>query len=379
VNENRRLIWTLYPSYLLIIIVSLTAVTWFASYSARNLFLKQVESDLEIRAHLFENQIRSYLDPLDQEYIDSLCKKLGKETSTRITVIMMSGIVVGDSESDPLKMDNHAGRPEVLEAIAAGKGVSKRYSRTLQKNFMYVGIPLRIKNQLKAVVRTSIPVDIIDQEINNIQRKNIYGGFIIALFAAIVCLIVSRRINRPIEELRVSAEGIARGDFRLKRPFSKIEEINNLYDSMKEMAEDLECQITTMTQQRNEIETILSSMDEGVIAVDGREKIISINTAAAEMLNTKKDDCQGQSIQETIKNSIFNDFVQKALSGESLQEMEVELFPEEEESEEESSETASSSKRKNYMLLTWVYFGVMALILAGLFLRRHNKINRYSL
>lgn len=329
-NEKRRLIWTLYPSYLLIIIVSLTAVTWFASYSARNLFLKQLESDLEIRALLFRSQIQNYLDPVDQEYIDRLCKKEGELSSTRITVILTSGLVVGDSESDPLKMDNHADRPEFLGAIETGKGSSKRYSLTLQKNFMYVGIPALIENQLKAVVRTSIPVDIIDQEINNIQRKNIYGGFIIALFAAIVCLIVSRRISRPIEELRVSAEGIARGDFRLKRPYSRIEEINNLYDSMKEMAEDLDRRITTITQQRNEIETILSSMDEGVIAIDRKEKIININNAAAEMFGTTKENCQGMSVQEAIRNSIFHDFVQKALSEESPLEMEVELFPEEE-------------------------------------------------
>jgi two-component system phosphate regulon sensor histidine kinase PhoR len=320
----------LYPSYLLIIIVSITAVTWFASYSSRKLFLKQVESDLEIRALLFKSQIRNYLDPVDKEYIDGLCKKEGELSSTRITVILTSGLVVGDSESNPGEMDNHADRPEFLGAIETGKGASKRYSLTLQKNFMYVGIPARIENQMMAVVRTSIPVDIIDQEINNIQRKNIYAGFIIALFAAIVCLIVSRRISRPIEELRVSAEGIARGDFRLKRPYSKIEEINNLYDSMKQMAEDLGRRIRTITQQRNEIETILSSMDEGVIAVDRGEKIISINNAAAEMFGMNKEDCQGRSVQETIRNSTFHDFVQKALSGQGPVEMEVELFPGEE-------------------------------------------------
>ncbi|MFC1840972.1 two-component system histidine kinase PnpS [Thermodesulfobacteriota bacterium] len=329
-NEKRRLIWTLYPSYLLIIIVSLTAVTWFASYSARKFFLKQVESDLETRALLFKSQIRNYLDPVDQEYIDRLCKKEGSLSSTRITLILPSGRVLGDSEGDPLKMDNHADRPEFLGAIENGKGLSTRYSLTLQKNFMYLGTSVYTGNQLKAVVRTSIPVDIIDREIDKIQRKNIYGGFIIALFAAAVCLIVSRRISRPIEELRVSAQGIARGDFRLKRPVTGIAEIKNLYDSMKEMAEELDRRIKTITRQRNEIETILSSMDEGVLAIDSRERIISINNAAAEMLGTNKEDCQGRSVQETIRNSAFHDFVQNALSGQGPVEREVELFNDEE-------------------------------------------------
>lgn len=329
-SEKRRLIWSIYPSYLLIIIVSLTAVTWYASYSARKFFLNQVESDLQIRSRLFKSQILGYLDPIDQAQIDDFCKKEGSLSSTRITVILPSGLVIGDSEGDPDGMDNHADRPEFQGAVESGIGISTRYSLTLQKYFTYVGIAVLVESQIKAVVRTSIPVDIIDREINKIQRKNIYAGIVIAIFAAVLSLIVGRRISRPIEELRLSAKGISQGNFRLKRPHSGIEEINNLYDSMKEMAEDLNCRISTITQQRNEIEIILSSMDEGVVAIDNRERIISINNAAIEMFGTKKDHCQGRSVQETIRNSAFHDFVNRVLQGQSPEEREIILTPDEE-------------------------------------------------
>ena len=190
--KKRRLLWQLYPSYLLITLISLLAVTWYASKSLRHFFLEQTASDLEVRAHLVEKQIMQHLDPLDEKGVDLLCKEIGKRASTRITVILPSGHVVGDSEEDPARMDNHADRPEFIKAVTGPLGTSTRYSRTLKKNMMYVGIPAKKNLQTIAVVRTSIPVDSIDVAIKNTQAKIALWGLIIAIFAAVLSLIVSR-------------------------------------------------------------------------------------------------------------------------------------------------------------------------------------------
>ncbi|MGD9160084.1 MAG: ATP-binding protein [Desulfobacteraceae bacterium] len=328
--EKRRLIWVLYPSYLLIILLSIISVTWYASVSSRKFFLKQTENNLEIRARFFENRIQNLLDSPDPLTIDRLCKKIGESTSTRITIILPSGKVIGDSESDPAHMDNHGDRPEFLGAVKNKKGISTRHSLTLDKNLMYVGIPVYKKNQLQAVIRTSIPVDVIDEAIDRIQRKIILSGIIIAFFTAIVCLIISRRISRPIEELRKNAEGISKGEFRFSRPRSNIEEIGNLHNAMKEMVTDLENRISTITRQRNEIEVILASMDEGIIAIDNRENIISINRAAEEIFGTSNMEAQGRSVQEAIRNRAFHDFVADVINGDDAVEKEITLFPGEE-------------------------------------------------
>ena len=99
--KKKRLIWQLYPSYLLIVVIAVVAVTWYASISAKQFFLDQTESDLKARALLFERQVLEYLDPLNEEMIDLLCKKVGQSSSTRITIILPSGRVVGDTDSDP--------------------------------------------------------------------------------------------------------------------------------------------------------------------------------------------------------------------------------------------------------------------------------------
>jgi two-component system, OmpR family, phosphate regulon sensor histidine kinase PhoR len=311
---KKRLIWHLYPSYLLIILVSIVVVTWYASIEARQFLLKQAETDLMARAELFADQITSFLDPLDRDKIDLLCKDAGQKASTRITVILPSGEVAGDTDSDPRTMDNHSDRVEFVEASTGDSGMSIRTSRTLDKDFMYVGIPIRKGGNLLAVIRTSIPIDVIDIVIKSIQRKIILGSLIIALLGAMVSLFVSRRISRPIEKLKEGAGYFIQGDFNYRLPASGIEEIDSLDDSMKDMAQQLHARINTITQQRTEIEAILSSMIEGVIAVDADERIIIMNNAAAKMFECNPSRVQGHSIQEAVRNTHLQQFISETLS-----------------------------------------------------------------
>jgi two-component system phosphate regulon sensor histidine kinase PhoR len=327
---KRRLIWHLYPSYLIIILISIIAVTWYASIEAKQFFLEKNEADLKARAELFEGQIMAFLDPLDRDEIDLLCKEEGQRSSTRITVILPTGEVIGDSDTDPKNMDNHSDRLEFIAASTGESGVSIRTSLTLARDFMYVAIPVKKADTLLAVVRTSIPVDVIDVVIKGIQRKIILGSLIIALLGSMISLIIARRISRPIEKLREGAGYFIKGDFNYRLPVSDIEEIVSLNESMKGMAQQLHARIDTITQQRTEIEAILSSMIEGVIAVDADERIIIMNSAAANMFGCDLSTVQGRIIQEAVRNSHLQQFVSETLSGETPVEKEIAIITGEE-------------------------------------------------
>jgi two-component system, OmpR family, phosphate regulon sensor histidine kinase PhoR len=327
---KRRLVWHLYPSYLLITLISIVVVTWYASLEAKQFFLTQTEADLKARAELFVDQIISSLDPLDKDRLDFLCKDAGHKASTRITVILPSGEVAGDSDSDPRTMENHRDRVEFLAAFAGESGMSIRTSRTLDKDFMYLGIPVRKGETLLAVIRTSLPIDVIDTTIRGIQRKIMLCGLVMVFFGVIVSLIVSRRISRPIEKLREGAEYFIRGDFNYRLPSSGIEELEGLYEAMRGMAQQLHARINTITQQRTEIEAILSSMVEGVIAVDSEERVIIMNNAAARMFGCDVSAVQGRSIQEAVRSSHLQQFISETLSSQKPVEKEIELPSEDE-------------------------------------------------
>ncbi|UCH06447.1 MAG: PAS domain-containing protein [Deltaproteobacteria bacterium] len=312
--KNRRLLWQLFPSYLFVILISLLVVTWFASRSLRHFFIEQTTSDLENRARLLEAQIREYLDPLNTEAMDLWYKRTCKHAFTRVTIMLPSGKVIADSEDDPATMDTHVDRPEFIEALRGKAGSSVRYSRTLEKDMMYVGVPIKSNDQILAVIRTSIPVSAIDVALKDVQGKIILGGLIIACLAAGLSLLISRRVTYPIEQLRRWAESIADGRVPLKPPIDGSKEVRGLSAAMDHMITQLSERIDTIQRQRNEMEGMLSSMVEGVIAVDTEERIISMNLAAAHMFSCEPDKAQGRSIQEAIRNPPLHRFISSTLA-----------------------------------------------------------------
>jgi two-component system phosphate regulon sensor histidine kinase PhoR len=311
--RKKRLFWKLFPSYVVIIVISLVAVTWYASWSLRHFFLDQTSEDLKSRAHFFAGMVSEIIDPLDKEKVDSLCKKIGISASTRITVILPSGKVIGDTEKDPAIMDSHADRPEIIDALAGNYGESIRYSRTIEKDMMYVSIPLRKDGLIKAIIRTSVPVNPIQGAIKKIQLNIAIGGLIIAAIAAALSLLVSRRLTLPIEKIRVWADDVASGKFQAGPPSDGSEEIAALSEAINRMSIELRERINTVRRQRNEMEAVLSSMVEGVIAVDMEEHIISINRAAGDMCGCGSLNVQSRSIHEVIRNTQFHRFLKEAL------------------------------------------------------------------
>ena len=325
-RKKKRLLWQLFPSYLLIILLSLIAVTWYASNSLRNFFLDQTAADLLTRARLLENQILQFLGPFESNVIDALCKEIGSASATRITVILPSGIVIGDSNEDPALMDNHALRSEVILAIKGNVGKSIRFSKTLQKRMMYVAIPLKDSKMIIAVIRTSLPVTAIDDAMKSIQARITLGGLLIALLAAGVSLYVSRRISRPIEQVKEGAEFFARGDLSHRLPGTDLVEISGLADAMNEMAARLDDRIKKVVTQRNELEAVLSSMVEGVMALDMNERIVSTNKAAAEIFESSPEKLLNCPVQEVIRNPDLQKFLTRALTSEDYLEDDITLF-----------------------------------------------------
>jgi two-component system phosphate regulon sensor histidine kinase PhoR len=311
--RRRRLLWQLYPSYLLITLFSLLGVAWYATTSLRNFYYEHVRSELVARAVLVKKDILRLLEAGDSAAVDALCKEMGKISLTRITVILPSGQVIGDTDEDPARMDNHADRPEVIEALTGQTGKSIRYSHTLRESMMYVTIPINAPSAVRGVIRTAIPVTAIDRALRTIYWHISLGGLAIAAVAAAMSLAISRRISRPIEEIKRGAERFAKGELEHKLPVYDSQEIGGLAEAMNQMAAQLDDRIRAIVQQRNELEVVLSSMVEGVLAVDMDERLIKINRAAAQMIGVDAAAATGRSIQEIVRNTALQQFVARAL------------------------------------------------------------------
>ncbi len=309
--RSKRLLWKLYPSYVAIILLSIVAVGIYVSTTLKNFYLRKTAEDLEIDARLIEREVSTTFNKENKKALDQLCKTLGKAASARITLILPTGEVVGDSEEDPRTMENHAGRPEVKEALAGQTGISTRYSETLQKEMMYLALPVKKEEDIVGVVRVSIPVIAIDTALNAIYGKiALFGAFMIILTAAI-SLYIARRISQPIGELKRDAQRFAQGDLTYRLFASGSQELGDLAEALNKMAQQLGEKIRQITEQRNELETILSAMREGMLACDSDERIITINEAASSLLGIDLAAAKGHTVQEAVRNADLQRFISR--------------------------------------------------------------------
>ena len=325
-KKKKRLVWQIFPAFFLIALASLAVAIWFAYNALNFFFLKQTAFDLKDHLALLQHQIRPHFNEAQFTRIEQICKEAGQLTETRFTVILPGGRVVGDSRENPVHMDNHADRPEIRAARAEGYGQSMRYSKTLDRNLLYVATAMRDGERLIAVTRAALPVVFLDEQKQAIQWRMAGGGLVIALLVGVISLLASRKISRPIEELRIGAEVFADGELARKLTIPDTEELASLAEAMNKMADQLDRRIQTVVDQRNELETVLASMHEGVVAIDTAEAIINMNQAAAQMFESERDKASGRSVQEVVRNLELQNFVRAALATDEAQESDISLF-----------------------------------------------------
>lgn len=320
-----RVVWRLFPAFILIAVTCLLAGTWYTASSWRKFYLQETAVDLENRARLVEIYLQDLRPAPDEKQINAICRKLGQLTSTRVTAILYSGKVAGDSEEDPQRMDNHADRPEFKGAMQGQVGISTRFSFTLGHDMMYVALPWRQQDRTLGVVRASLPMKAIDGALRSLYQKIAWGGLGVALVIAVLSFLIARRITGPLDDLQRGALRFARGDLDRKLPVPDTDELASLAEALNYMAEQLQSQIETLSRQGQEQEAILSSMTEGVLALDAAGRLLTINRAGAAMLRVDAGTAQNLEVQEVIKDPGLKWFINRTLSNPEPIEGEMEI------------------------------------------------------
>ncbi|MCX6639468.1 MAG: ATP-binding protein [bacterium] len=324
--RKRSLQRHLFLTYSAVIVVCLLANGWLVTGVIHRFYLDHLTSDLKTRIALVQEQIRCDVSAANTTELDSLCKTLGLLSQTRITIIDLNGTILGDTDDDPALMENHSDRPEFKAAIQGTTGIATRQSPTLKRRMLYLAIPVIRSGQVAGVLRLAIPMSAIDDALYRIYTSILMVGIGLILLGAAISYWVSRRISRPIAEMKQGAQAFAGGNFERKIITPKLVEFGALSNALNEMAEQLHIRIASITRQRNELETVLSSMVEGVLALDVEERIIKINHAAERLLDIKASEVQGRYIQEVVPNPDLHRFVANLLSARAYTEGEIILL-----------------------------------------------------
>jgi len=323
--KRKRLLWQIFPPMVLVTVVAVVSTSFYASKLLRKFYLDQKESDLRIQTQLVMEQLRDDFISGKYEILASRCREIADKVHARVTLILANGEVVVDSAEKPVRMDNHADREEVVEAIKNNYGMAMRFSRTMKKNMLYVAIPVYSATKkpfkdeyLFGVVRLSIPQISINTVLNKIYWEHFLVVFILLLFAAIITLFVSRKISRPLEEIGNLAQRFSEQDFNKKIILTErgaiSKEVAGLAEIINKMAYELHQRIITVTKQKNELEAVFKSMIEGVIVVDLEARIVRANDTALKLFHLPEKLVVGRSITQVLREADLSRFVHKILN-----------------------------------------------------------------
>ncbi|MCK5145815.1 response regulator [bacterium] len=126
--------------------------------------------------------------------------------------------------------------------------------------------------------------------------------------------VVVARIRKPVEALKHGAQQYGEGHLNYRVHISDPEELTLLGNAMNRMAAEISGRMATITEQKNELESILSSMNEAVLVVDTNERILRFNHAASDYFQLKTDSASGRPIQEVIHNFDLLEFIRRTIT-----------------------------------------------------------------
>ena len=284
---NRKIFYSILLASLIVLLASFTVIIGVMYDYSTGLLKRQMRLELGLAKSALESSGVAYLEGLD---IDE---------SSRVTWIASDGTVLFESDADPAEMDNHLGREEISEALAAGWGESSRWSSTLTEQTIYSavrlddGSVLRISNSRASVLSLLFgmlpPMALI-----------FAGAFILS---AILAGRMSKRVVEPLNRLD------------LDNPLENdaYPELSPLLNRINRQHQQITAQLLELRRRTEEFAQITGSMNEGLILLGAKGEVISINPAAERLFMTDMS-CVGQNFLTVDRTPELTQAISRATS-----------------------------------------------------------------
>jgi two-component system phosphate regulon sensor histidine kinase PhoR len=322
-----NLFWKLGFAFFAVLVAVLLPVEFYAERSLRSDYELAGFEELAAVAHiaLANPPEPSSLAPSEPRNSTGLRSWMAKMTAgnMRVTVIAADGQVLGDSQSDPSTMENHAGRPEIRDAFLKGNGQSIRHSVTVDSNLLYYAVRSSVAGGPPVVLRFALPLQTVDQELWEFRRRLWLASLVMLLVTGIVSLMISQSFSGRVERLEKFSLRVAEGDFRPIEADRSGDSLEALAVSLNETAARLDRTIRTLTEERNLSSAILGSMVEGVAVVNASERLLFANTGFAEILGLDVPPHSGSALVEVVRQTELIEAVRAVLKGEPRVETEI--------------------------------------------------------
>lgn len=318
-----RIFWKLIFTYILLVTTILIIVDFYVSNVVSRNRLNQIEDQLKTAASILLGEIPDVRDP---KALSIWAASASRRSNARVTVIDGAGGVLADSEQDTEAMGDRGLGSEIQQALAGSTGINVRYSTTVKKDVAYLAVPIGTY----AVLRLALPLKGIQTETNQVRKRTFFVLIVALLIGGLMAYFFSRSLTRRIERIADFSQEIAAGNLSERINLRGDDEVGSLGRSLNVTADKLQKTIEQLTRERNKLEVVLSSMVEGVLAIDLAKKIILANPAFGRIFSVDTESSIGKTLLETTRHSELDqilDFVLKR--GEKVKKFASIDFPEE--------------------------------------------------
>ncbi len=285
--------------YFIVLLLSVIVIELYITNVVRSDHVNNLKDNLLIQARLISENIS--FDPSGP--LDEFCRQMKEKTGSRITVIDMSGKVLGDSDNESSGMDNHAGRLEIQQALVSGAGWSVRYSDTLRYDFLYTAKKIIREGQPVGFIRLAIPLKDVNESINTLRLKINLVVISIFLLTGTIIIWQMERIRKFVNQIAEYAGAIAHGFFKKRLHLEGAGEFTRLAHSLNDMASKLESSQTQRDEKANRLDVIIRNIPEALLLINTRGVIEISNNAARELFGASQ--LEGKPFIEFVRNPEF--------------------------------------------------------------------------
>lgn len=278
------------------LIIGYTSISTSQKYlenQIRNGFIK----DINLLSDILQNQFES-------DKLLEFTKHYSNLMGFRITLINLDGSIIADSNVDNL--ENHSKRTEFQQALQNNLGFSIRYSETLGTNYLYYAKKINY-NSTNLVLRISSPLlDLrnLKTDILNLSMGGIILGLIVSI---VVATLFSNIFSTAIKQLTLAVEDVSKGNYDKKIDINSNDEIGKLADAFNLMARELKYTVLQLKDRNIKLESILNSINSGLIAIDADYNIMLLNHLSYKFLGINDGNLINRNFYEVVQNkSVLN-------------------------------------------------------------------------
>lgn len=256
---------------------------------------RELAEHLAAYANAIVPAARPLFDRARAEDADALAHEVGSSDALglRVTFVLADGTVLGDSQADASKLESHADRPEIVEAMARGLGSSRRWSTSVSRELEYAAVRVGPADHPLGVVRVAMPLTAIGEGIDPTRRLAMAIGLTSVAAAILLAVGLAVLWSGRIARLTEAASSIARGDLSARAPVVGRDEVSRLARALNRMRERLASQLETIDRQRRTLESLVAQLGEGVIAADDDGRLVLVNAEARRLLQLEPSSAGG--------------------------------------------------------------------------------------